>query len=149
MRSMDQNSDQKRNSAHQKPGSRGTRRLAAHQRTLRMTRAQHRLRSPTAAERGWLRTRLTLRTLPLCSRSIRAQSTAPHRRSCTASTPAPHGRRAVRSKQKMSFEQGAILGREFRLRSARLVVSVTVSPRVSSRCTALNMSSRKICSDKV
>ncbi len=85
----------------------------------------------------------------LCARSIRAQSTAPHRRSCTASMPAPHGRRALRSKQKMSFEQGALLGREFRLRSARLVVSVTDSPRVSSRCTALNMSSRKICSDKV
>jgi hypothetical protein len=83
------NPDQKRNSAHQKPGSRGTRRLAAHQRTLRMTRAQHRLRSPTAAERGWLRTRLTLRTLPLCSRSIRAQSTAPHRRSCTINAGAP------------------------------------------------------------
>jgi len=66
MRSMDQNSDQKRNSAHQKPGSRGTRRLPAHQRTLRMTRAQHRLRSRTAAERGWLRTRLTLRTVPFC-----------------------------------------------------------------------------------
>jgi len=80
----------------------------------------------------------------LCARSIRAQSTAPHRRSCTASMPAPHGRRALRSKQKMSFEQGALLDREFRLRSARLVVSVTVSPRVSSRCTALNMSSRKI-----
>jgi hypothetical protein len=39
---------------------------AAHQRTLRMTRAQHRLRSRTAAERGWLRTRLTLRTVPFC-----------------------------------------------------------------------------------
>ena len=50
----------------------------------------------------------------LCSRSIRAQSTAPHRRSCTASTPAPHGRRALRLKQKMSLEQGALLGREFR-----------------------------------
>jgi len=61
------NPDQKRNSAHQKPGSRGTRRLAAHQRTLRMTRAQHRLRSRTPAERGWLRTRLTLRTVPFVS----------------------------------------------------------------------------------
>ena len=60
------NPDQTRNSAHQKPGSRGTRRLAVHQRTLRMTRAQHRLRSRTPAERGWLRTRLTLRTVPLC-----------------------------------------------------------------------------------
>jgi hypothetical protein len=29
-----------------------------------MTRAQHRLRSRTGAERGWLRTRLTLRTVP-------------------------------------------------------------------------------------
>ena len=60
------NPDQTRNSAHQKPGSRGTRCLAVHQRTLRMTRAQHRLRSRTPAERGWLRTRLTLRTVPLC-----------------------------------------------------------------------------------
>ena len=60
------NPDQTRNSAHQKPGSRGTRRLAVHQRTLRMTRAQHRLRSCTAAERGWQRTRHTLRTVPIC-----------------------------------------------------------------------------------
>ena len=49
----------------------------------------------------------------VCARSIRAQSTAPHRRSCTASTPAPHGRRALRSKQKMSLEQGTLLGENF------------------------------------
>ena len=49
----------------------------------------------------------------VCARSIRAQSTAPHRRSCTASTPAPHGRRALRSKQKMSLEQGASMEENF------------------------------------
>jgi len=66
-----------------------------------------------------------------CARSIRAQSTAPHRRSCTASTPAPHGRRALRSKQKMSLEQGALLAREFRMRKA-LALSFLSPSRVSS-----------------
>ena len=66
----------------------------------------------------------------LCARSIRAQSTAPHRRSCTASTPAPHGRRALRSKQKMSLEQGALLAREFR--SEALALSFLSPSRVSS-----------------
>lgn len=47
----------------------------------------------------------------LCSRSIRAQSTAPHRRSCTASTPAPHGRQALSSKYAHSLKRISIAKR--------------------------------------